>query len=476
MKMSLISCRRFSFRCFANKCFADQSTRTLAVQAQSITAVSLRGIGLLSAVLFSASTLAGNFGVYDPRSQAMGGAAVAIGSVDMATGHNPALLGLYDEEEDESRNGRYFLPYAVGSISQIGIDGYEIVNDELDIQFDNALEDYNNDALRDGSLLASQTLAREVARTAADLEEALINIANKDISFSLFMPLIAVSEPSRKTGGGFYLGTRIEAGGRSTVPDEDIALFQSYINAIENVAEGGFWRDVSPELFNADESYTDFAPPPLNDPFNEITSRADIVALMINEAAVASGWGADYEGMRVAIGVTAKAMQIRIFDESRQVSGDEFEISNDSKPHMMFNADIGIALHFDNGIRVGYTGKDLFSRTFDSASGSQVKLSTKHRFGLGYIKPNWQLGIDYDIKASEPLSLEQPGRFMSLGGEYSLFKHLHLRAGYRYDSNNIIAATTSLGIGIDGLRTSTNLSYMTSSDEKGVGLQFGFAF
>ena len=466
-----------SLRCFSFKCFKGQSTASACCDsALSKAVVHLRGISLLSMALLSTSALAGNFGVYDPRSQAMGGAAVAIGSVDMAAGHNPALLGLYDDEEDKSRNGRYFLPYAVGSVSQIGIDGYEIVDDELDVRFDEALENYNNDALRDASLVASQTLASEVGRTAADLEEALTKIANKDISFSLFMPLIAVSEPSRKTGGGFYLGTRIEAGGRSTIPDEDITLFENYISAIENVAGGGFWRDINPELFNADASYTDFAPPPLNDPFNEITSRADIVALMINEAVVASGWGVDYEGMRVAVGITAKAMQIRVFDESRQVSGDEFEISNDSKPHVMFNADIGIALHFDNGIRVGYTGKDLFSRTFESAANSKVKLSTKHRFGLGYIKPNWQLGLDYDIKASEPLSLEEPGRFLSLGGEYSLFKKLHLRAGYRYDSNNTLPAATSLGIGIEGLRTSTNISYFTSSDEKGVGLQFGFAF
>lgn len=441
-------------------------------------------------------SLAGSFGVYDARSQAMGGASVAIGSVDLAAGHNPSLLALYNEDEDKSRNGRaYFFPI-VGSVSEVGIDGYELLADELDIAFSDALAEYNgvNIGVDDFTLWDERdanaaSLAATASNAASRLEQGLSEVANKNISFSLFLPIIAIAEPSKKGGGGFYVGTRVEAGGKSSVPDEDIELFRNYVDALDNVAEGNDFQTINPNLFDGhpacdrvdpNPTCTPLTPRPLTDPFNTVTARGDIIVLMINEIAVASAWGVDYDNMRFAAGITPKAMQVRIFDESRSVSRDALEITNDSEAYLLFNADIGLALEFDNGIRVGYTGKDLFSRTFESTAGNNVKLSTKHRLGLGYVRPKWQLGIDYDIKTGEPLSEEKPGKFISIGGEYSLLNNqrynLHLRAGYRYDTNGAIPEATSFGLGLDIWSIHMSASYLTSSDEQGAGLQIGYGF
>ena len=398
----------------------------------------------------------------------MGGTAVAIGSVDLAAGHNPALLGLYDEDEDKSRNGRYYLPFAVGSLSQVAIDAIKLLNDELDVVFDQALDRYNLDP--------NSANAGDVSQAASQLEDGLLGIANKDINFSVFASYIAVAEPGPKGGGGFYFGSRIEGGGRSYIPDSDIDLFEDYVEALKNVAAGGYWRDVHPELFNADPAYVDFEPPPLNDPFDKISSRADLRGLIINEVAVAGAWGFDFDKMRVAVGFTPKVMQVRVFDESREVSNDDLETTNSIKPYHMFNADIGVVVAFDNGIRVAYAGKDLFTRTFNTDANQTVHLNTKHRMGAGFVRPTWQIGFDYDMQKEEAKATESTGQFLSFGAEYTLLGFLDLRAGYRYDTDGLVAAATTVGLGVHWKRLQTNLSYLASKEDKGAALQIGFAF
>jgi hypothetical protein len=417
---------------------------------------------------FSKFVSAGNFGTFDPRSQAMGGASIAVGSVGMAAGHNPSLLGLFNEDEDKSRNGRYYLPYVVGSLSQVAIDSIKLINDELDIIFDNALNGYNIDPNQDTAAIASTT--------AMNLENALLKIANQDITFSLFAPLIAVAEPSKKGGGAFYVGTRIEGGGRSNIPDADVELFDDYVDALNNVANGGYWRDVHPELFNADPAYIDFPPPPLNNPFDQVNSNAEIRGLIINEVAVAGAIGFDRENLRVALGVTPKAMQIRVFDESREVSNDSLDVDTTYEPFTMFNADIGVTIDFDSGVRLAYVGKDLFTRSFLTDSGAIVELNAKHRMGMAYLRPSWQIGVDYDLKLNQPNATERTGQFLSMGGEYTLFGHFALRAGYRFDTDNQLPGLLTFGFGAEWSRAQFNFSYSKSSEEQGAGFQVGFGF
>lgn len=430
--------------------------------------------------LLSPTAFAGSFGVYDARSQAMGTAAVAVGDVGMAAGHNPALLGLLDEDEDRSRNGRYYLPGGTVSLSQVAIDALEILQDEPDVIFDDALQGYNNVPSTpddpDTETQLRQGWAAIAGPAARELEDALIEVANKDIYYNAFSAWIAVAEPGELGGGGFYFGTRLEGGGKSNIPDDDVELFHDYVEALDNVAAGGYWRDVHPELFNAEDDYIAFTPPPLNDPFDDIESNAELRGLLINEVAVAGAKGFEFDAMRVAVGLTPKVMQIRVFDESREVSNDSLEVENTSKPHLTFNADIGIAVQFDSGVRLGYTGKDLFERTYETSTGSSVTLHTKHRLGVGYIQPNWQIGLDYDMKLNQPVANELTSQFVAMGGEYTLFNRVHLRAGYQYDTENNLPAATSLGLGITLFSFEGSLSYIKSENEQGLGLQWGFIF
>ena len=399
----------------------------------------------------------------------MGGAAVAVGSTAMAMGHNPALLGLGDEDEDHSKNGRYSLPHIAGDISQVALDALQILEDELDVNFDNALDSFNTHTD------ANQTIA--IATTARDagqaLENALIDVANKDISFNIFVGLISASEPAENGGGGFYLGSRIIGGGRSYIPDADIDLYHSYVEALDNIAQGGDWRTHS-ELFDYEDPYLEPVPPAFKD--LDTDSRADIRGLIINEAAVSTAWGLELDEMRIAIGATPKAMYVRAFDESREISSEELEIGSSLKPHLMFNADIGVAVELSNGVRVAYTAKDVISRTFATSKNQSVRLETKHRIGAAFIRPQWQIGADLDMKEQQAFATERTSQYLALGGEYTLFNYIDLRAGYQYDIKGERAGAISAGVGVQLGNTLLDASYKTSSEEKGAALQLSFAF
>lgn len=439
--------------------------------------------------LLSPTAFAGSFGVYDARSQAMGTAAVAVGDVGMATGHNPALLGLFDEDEDKSRNGRYYLPSIVGSHNDAALQFYKFFErDKRDSAFDEALNGYNLpigtpanfDDLSDdqkGQIATDlrQYWAGVAGAAAADLEDALIKVANKEIRAQAFASLVSVAEPGKLGGAGFYLGMRTEVGGKSDIPDEDITLANRYVESLQNIANGGRWDAVNQDLFNVLDQY-DGDLPPLRDPYDTVTSNAIIHRIHISEVAVAGAKGFEFESMRVAIGATPKVMHVRVVDESRTVSNDDFEVQNTSRPYLTFNVDIGAAIHFDSGFRLGYTGKDLVTKSYTTDIGYEVKLNTKHRLGMAYIKPRWQIGMDYDMKPNTPVSAEGAGQFLALGGEASILTGLHLRAGYQYDTNGNIPATTSLGLGFNIGRFEGNLSYEKSEDTQGAGLQWGFIF
>ena len=440
--------------------------------------------------LLSPAALAGSFGVYDARSQAMGTAAVAVGDVGMATGHNPALLGLFDEDEDKSRNGKYLLPSAIGSYNESASYAYKLFErDKLDSAFADALDGYNQpigtpenfDMLSDDQKGQIETQLRQywagIAGSAAEeLEDALIKVANKDIRAQGFASLIAVSEPGELGGGGFYLASRVEVGGRSFIPDEDITLAHQYVEALNNVATGARWDAVNPDLFNTLDGYDGDVPPPLRDPYDIVTSNAIIHRLHISEVAVAGAKGFEFESMRVAIGATPKVAQVRVVDESRKVSNDDFQVQDTSRPYLTFNVDVGIAIHFDSGFRLGYVGKDLINRSYTTDIGYEVQLNSKHRLGLAYIKPRWQIGMDYDMKPNSPVSAELAGQFLALGGEVSILKGLHLRAGYQYDTEGNVPSTTSLGLGITLGRIEGNLSYEQSEESEGAGINLGYFF
>lgn len=74
------------------------------------------------------------------------------------------------------------------------------------------------------------------------------------------------------------------------------------------------------------------------------------------------------------------------------------------------------------------------------------------------------------------MATENMGQFLSFGGEYTVRGRFAFRAGYRYDTDDTVAAATSFGLGISWVSTELSFSYVGSKDEQGASLQLGFAF
>jgi hypothetical protein len=438
----------------------------------------LRITCFLASTLVAEFAYGANFGIYDARSHAMAGTAVAAGSPLMAAGYNPAILALGSEDEDKSHNGRYVFPSATANLAQVALDALDVVDKELDIVFDLALDEYNARASTENSVGATEA-AVGAASAARDLEAALIDLANKAIYGQSFAPVIAISEPGNRSGGAFYLANRIEAGGRSFVPDADIALFKNYVAALEHVGRGGDWRDYR-DIFDDERIdgslYDEDPPPPLRDPFDDISSRADFSGLIINEVAVAGAWALDLPRIRVAAGFTPKVMQIRVFDKSREVDDEELNLNTSFKQHLQFNLDIGWLIAFDNGLKVGYSGKDLVTRAYSTDIGTRVKLESKHRLGMAFAYDSGEIGFDFDMKKNQPVRSEGVTQMLSLGLEHRLIKALALRCGYAWDLEGNRDPVAAAGLGLRLWRLEWDLSYQRSDDEQGASFQTSWMF
>ena len=159
----------------------------------------LAWLGLLIPFMAS-SSFAISYGTYDARALAMGGAATAVGKPEQAAFYNPALLGLHDKDEDDSRDGRFYFPMILVQASDTVETAAQAYDDNLDQNLSDAVALYNQGDF--------QTAAAGVSQVATDLRTALNDIGNDDLNLDGFVG-IAISEPSLFEGGAIYMGARL---------------------------------------------------------------------------------------------------------------------------------------------------------------------------------------------------------------------------------------------------------------------------
>ncbi len=421
-----------------------------------------------------------SYGVYDSRALAMGGSATAIGSYAQAAFYNPALLAFHDQEEEAGRDGRVYLPSILVQVSEATEAAVDAIDDELDTRLSGAINGFN-------ATPTSQS-AGQVAASAQDLSDALDDIANQDLNIDSFIGF-AVSEPSNREGGAFYLGTRLIGGGLANVTDADSALLDDYIDSMNQVAAGVDPAAVAaqyPQLINANGQ--------LIDPTSTLTSNADISALAISEWGMAMAKQFEWRDYAIAVGITPKLMRVDAFRDTADFNDsldsaeegiDEF--SDTQATHITLNADFGVAATIKEHYRVSLTLKDAFEKSFtttqepDPVTGEpapdlSVTLSSRSRLGIGYVNDNFSVGLDYDLGEAKPMANEAGTQELSLGAEYVLFNSLALRAGYRNDQTGLRDNLISGGIGYQWKRFVVDIAYASGGDYRGGGLQLGWTF
>lgn len=430
--------------------------------------------------LISMPVMAISYGVYDSRALAMGGSATAIGSHAQAAFYNPALLAFHDKEEEAGRDGRVYLPSIVVQVSDATESAINAIDDELDTQLSSAINAFN--------AAATAERAGLVAGSAQDLSDALDDIANQNLNIDSFIGF-TISEPSNREGGAFYFGTRLIGGGVANVTGADSALLDDYIDSMNQIAAGVDPAVVAaqyPQLINANGQ--------LIDPTSTLTSNADISALAISEWGMALAKQFEWRDYTIAIGVTPKLMRVDAFRDTADFndsldSAEEGinEFSDTQATHITLNADFGVAAIIEEHYRVSLTLKDAFEKSFtttqepdpingEAAPELKVTLSSRARFGVGYVHEKFSVGLDYDLGEAKPMANEAGTQELSLGAEYVVFDTLALRAGYRNDQTGLRANVISGGIGYQWKRFVVDVAYASGGDYRGGGLQLGWTF
>ena len=415
---------------------------------------------VLAIMLLSSNTSQSlDYGTYDTRSLAMGGATVAAATPQHAHFYNPALLATLDVREEESRNGRVVLPaIIVAEITDNVDDLIDILDDELDEDLENAVEAFNADANVDN--------AAAIANASRNLQTALNNLGNEDFNGEAYLGL-SVSEPSDRSGGAFYFGARVIASGSSEISNADLELLGDYIDAMDFIVSGGAEGEANPELFVDGQ---------LRSPEELLTSSGDVSSLVFTEWGVALSKEFDWLRQEFAFGITPKVMLVDIYRDTLDYANTDFNYEEDKRSHFNLNADIGMAVTIAENYRIGLAAKDIIPQAYEAGTGQKVETSVRSRMGLAYLNDYLTLGLDYDLQENEPLGNEAASQDLALGLELRPWSWVDLRIGYTQDLAGDTGDTLSGGVQFTVWRFVAEVAYAKSDISRAGGLQLGWTF
>ena len=399
-----------------------------------------------------------DYGVYDSRALAMGGAMVAGGNNDNAIFYNPALLALYDEFEEDTLDSRFLFPLIVPQASDSGIELGELAADDTDLRLTQAVNDFNANP--------SAINAQAVVNITAEVQNAFIDLSKQDLLADIYIGL-ALSEPSKRQGGGFFLGSRIVGGGSSDVTTEDLTLLEDYQVGLAFVASAGAQGVAHPELFDANGN--------LLDPNANLNSSAEGRGAVITELGVAMSNEFKPWGKPIALGMTFKAMRIDAFEEvERIIEGGLGSAENETR-HLTLNMDVGAAVTWGEHLRIGLAVKDVLPKNFETGLSNEIRLRARPRLGLAYKLSALSVAFDFDLEKTEPLGAESPSQTAALGSEWAVLPFARLRAGIKHDIEGSRGTVVSFGTGLTWKRFLFDLAY-ADGDQRAAAFQFGYAF
>jgi hypothetical protein len=400
----------------------------------------------------------GGYGVYDTRTLALGGTGVAMG--DFNTGHfyNPALTAFHNGHEDRTQDGLHSFQLLVTSLSDGARTATEAIDDDLEGQLTQAIDQLN-------AAPTPQT-ARAGIDAANNLEHAMRDLRGEKIDTEAQLGY-SISLPADREGGAFFIGTRLIGEGQADIQNEDLDLLQDYVEALEFIESNGNLGEPHPELYDAEGR--------LIDPSAQSLSTADGTAALVSEFGLSAAKEFHLWRQPLSLGLSPKAVYLRVFDENWSAAEDEFDSSGDDVTDLYFNLDLGVATTFAEVFRVGLALKDLRRMTLVTALGREVTLEPRTRLGLAYLGEHWRVGMDADLSKTARLRRDASRQDLSFGLEYQTLKGLQLRAGYSHDLEGSVDDKISAGLGWRLGRFALDLAYSSGSDSEGVGLHLGWA-
>ncbi|MFT7559540.1 MAG: hypothetical protein ACI93R_001451 [Flavobacteriales bacterium] len=395
-----------------------------------------------------------DFGTFEARGLAMGGAVVAGATGQHAQYYNPALLSMYEGNESETKNGRFYFPAITFQASEAAIGAISIIDSNVNesiLAFNGAQTDDTVSELLD-SLTSMQS----------DLEKT----NQGEITIDSFIGL-SVSEPSDRSGGAFYVGTRFVGGGQSNFSQADLDLLDDYVEAVDFIASAGVSGEAHAELFVGGQ---------LTNPEDNISSSAQIDSLVISEWGVALSREFWLGKFPIALGITPKIMRVDVFSETLTYGDTDFDYQDDKVSYFRMNADIGVAVPLGKHFRLGLAAKDIKPESYETVNGDIIDVQPRARFGAAFLSRRFDLAFDIDLQKNASLGSDLGRQEVSAGLEYRVLRWMDLRVGYRQDLEGVREPTLSSGLKFKAGPLITEFAYSFSDELQGGSLQLGWAF
>ncbi|MGB5581282.1 MAG: conjugal transfer protein TraF, partial [Woeseia sp.] len=322
-------------------------------------------------------------------------------------------------------------------------------------------------SVRDFNEAPNAETARRVVDASGNLDGQLADLENEDLFADVYLG-VSVSEPGDLRGAGFFMGTRLLAGGSPSVSSADRETLGAYREGLLFIASNGTQGVEHPELFDANGE--------LIDPGNNYDSTASAAGLALTEAGVSLSRQFQFLGSPIAAGLSFKVQRVDTFEDTQRVVDNRIDTERNSENDGNINFDIGLAKNFGSHWRAGFAVKDVIAHDYVTSQGTTIRLRPRPRLGLAYQNRRLQIAADADLTSNEPLGSESATQEFALGAEWTLAPLGKLRAGYRYDFQGNRNEVLSVGAGTVWKRLAIDAAYAQGSSTRALALQFGIVF
>ncbi|WP_455207535.1 conjugal transfer protein TraF [Kaarinaea lacus] len=411
--------------------------------------------------LLGATANAVPFGTFDPRSLAMGGAAVASGTSANAAYYNPALLSMYKTRKEIGRNSRFIFPTVTARAAEAVVDNLDIKDENLEQDLVNAINAFNQN-------MNSQT-AQSVLNAATDLNSRLDQLIDGPVHADANVGMI-LGIGHKHEGGSIIINRRGVSTGAIENFSSDLALLEDYVEAMQFIETNGAAGVAHPELFNPDGT--------LIDQTGNLASIGNGSGLDITEVGMAVSKEFRILGRDIAIGITPKILRVITYDFTADAATGQTDSVKDENEDWDMNLDIGFAHQINSQWRAGLIFKNVRSLSFTTSLGTEIKLDPQVRAGLAYDSPWGLYAVDMDVIENDPVGYGSPSQLLSLGGEWKPKRWFQLRAGISRNMKGV--GNNSDPVFSAGVRWDfggiLDLTYAQGASEVAYGLQLGYQF
>ena len=418
-------------------------------------------ISLCLVIVLTKTAFAIPFGIYEPRSLAMGGAGVASATSVNAVFYNPAILSTYKDYKEKGKNEAFSFPVLSVRVSR----AVEILAGIRDVDYQNDITNnfntYNNSRTSEN--------AQNALNTINSLYSTLGQIANNVFMLDASASLV-IGVPSKYQGGAFFVTQRGVGDGQLSVSASDLELLNDYQEALQYITSSGAKGALHPELFDGGGN--------LINPSASIISEANARAAVISELGVGLSKQINIMGSDFSFGLTPKMVKVTTYDYHRSLNSRVQDKEGTSNDDWQPNFDFGVLKKITSQWRAGLIVKNLIKRAYPTSTTQEVMIKPQWRFGIAYITPYLTYTMDLDLQKNDGVYPGNAAQHILTGIEIKQGQ-LHYRLGYR----DTIAhkgpkedGVFSAGLGLNIKPTYFDLAYSENHQQRAASLMFGFNF